>query len=184
MTLPTTSTVPVHSDKIKEGGDDLEGYIQDVVSTMKNQYEDIANSVNGDFRTSAEEGRRQFTPTVRGSSTQGAGTYTTQNAWVLRKGIMVDFWFRITWTGHTGAGTLQIDLPYLSAQTDNNLFTGEVYTENITFSGVTLGIVATGARTMQIQQTQTGAGIANIGIVTAGTLRGHVRYAGQSIERG
>jgi hypothetical protein len=183
MTLPNTTVLPVHSDKIKEGGEGLDGYIQDLVFTLQRQYEDTANAVNGDYRTSSETGSRQFIPTVRGASTQGAGTYTTQNAWVLRKGILVDFWFNIVWTGHTGTGTLQIDLPYIAAQTDGNLFTGTVYTESLSFTGVTYGIVDDSARTMRIQQSQSGGSVANIAVATAGTLKGHVRYVGQSIER-
>lgn len=49
-----------------------------------------------------------FTPTIRGSGTPGAGTYTTQIGRFFRIGPMVQIHINLVWTAHTGTGDMQI----------------------------------------------------------------------------
>ena len=184
MTLPITTILPFNSEQIKSGGDDLDAYLQELIFNLQRQYEDVAQAVNGDIRNDVQQGSRQYIPTVRGSTAEGAGTYTSQVGWVLRKGLIVDFWYDVVWTGHTGTGTLQLDLPYQAAETNTNLFTGTAILETLVFAGIPYGIVTNNGRTMQIEGSQSATTPANVAIATAGTLRGYVRYVGQAIERG
>lgn len=50
-----------------------------------------------------------FTPFVKGQSTAGVGTYTAQTGKYIRVGKLVFFTIDLSWTAHTGAGTMLID---------------------------------------------------------------------------
>ena len=65
-----------------------------------------------------EEGT--FTPTIVGTTTAGAGTYTTQTATYTRVGNLVTFSLTLVWTAHTGTGAMKISgLPFASKNTTN-----------------------------------------------------------------
>ena len=61
-----------------------------------------------------EEGT--FTPTIIGLSTAGTGTYTTQVGTYTKIGNTVTVAISLTWTAHTGSGTMAISsLPFTAA---------------------------------------------------------------------
>jgi hypothetical protein len=67
-------------------------------------------TVNG-VVTNTDHATQPYTPTVIGSTTAGAGTYTTQKGiYTISDGVMI-FEAEITWTAHTGAGQLYANLP-------------------------------------------------------------------------
>ena len=49
-----------------------------------------------------------FTPTIVGTATAGTGTYTVRNGTYCKIGNMVNFAMSITWTAHTGTGSISI----------------------------------------------------------------------------
>jgi len=60
-----------------------------------------------------EEGT--WTPIIRGSSSAGTGTYTTQQGTYTKIGNVVKFQAEITWTSHTGTGQLEVrNYPFTS----------------------------------------------------------------------
>jgi len=186
MTLPTTATLPIHSDKIIEGGEALDKYMKELVVTLQRQYEDMAEAINGDFKLDVLTGSSNFTPTISGSTTSGVGTYVanTQTSRVLRKGLEVEFWFDIAWTAHTGTGNLLVDLPYEVADSANFPYVGVVMAENITFSGYLTGTALPATRSFQIIDTRSATTFNNIAVTNANTtLRGYVKYIGKAIER-
>jgi len=188
LTLPTTSLLPLHAADIKSGGDDLYRYLKELTATLQRQYVDVADAVNGNIRGSVEQGSSRYLPTVSGAGTAGDGTYAAdgvdQIGWVLRQGILVDVWFDVRWTAHTGTGGLQLDLPYQVSTSSNNPFIGVVSAENITFSGYLTGSASPGSRAFLIEDNRTGTTSAAIAVPNADTtIRGHVRYMGVSIER-
>lgn len=69
-----------------------------------------------------EEGT--FTPTVFGSSTAGAATYTFREGSYTRIGNTVRATVNIQISAHTGSGTARIDLPFTSANTTNKRHQG------------------------------------------------------------
>ncbi len=183
MTIPSTTILPLHSERIKEGGEELDKYLRELIFSLQRQYEDVAQAVNGDIRSDVDIGSRQYIPTVSGSSTEGSGTYDHQVGWVLRQGLLVDYWFDIKWTAHTGTGNLIVDLPYLSIESEQNPFVCVISAENIAFSGYLTGTVDPGTRELQIYDNRSGTTFNNIALPSAATLRGHLRYVGREIER-
>lgn len=66
-----------------------------------------------------EEGT--FTPTIIGTTTAGAGTYTIQVGTYTKIGNLVFFQTRLSWTAHTGTGNMRIGaLPFTSNSTTNS----------------------------------------------------------------
>ena len=54
-----------------------------------------------------------FTPTAIGGTTAGTGTYTEQSGRATKIGRVVTFSINISWTAHTGTGTLEfVNLPF------------------------------------------------------------------------
>lgn len=183
MTLPTNIIFPDKGNFFGKQASDEE-YNRQFIFTLQRMYEDIAQNVNGDIRKDTDIGNRQFLPTVSGATSAGAGTYTHQVGWVLRQGLMVDVWFDVLWTGHTGTGNLYLDLPYLVALSEENPFVGVLQVSNITYTGdycVMNAIPDT--RRGEIWVCATAAATANVAMDTAGQIQGHIRYVGQSIER-
>jgi len=72
MTLPLTTILPLHSERIKEGGSALDKYMRELIFTLQRQYEDVAQAVNGDIRTNNDIGSRQYLPAVFGVSASGS----------------------------------------------------------------------------------------------------------------
>lgn len=80
-----------------------------------------------------EEGT--FTATAIGTTTAGAGTYTTQTATFTRIGNVVTFSIALIWTAHTGTGSLKLSgLPYNSKNT-----TGMVTSCSVVFDALVVG---------------------------------------------
>lgn len=78
-----------------------------------------------------EEGT--FTPTVKGSSTAGVGTYSAQNGSYTRIGNRVMFSAYVAWSAHTGTGNLRVDgLPFAAANNANNYGAVAVYIDAAT----------------------------------------------------
>jgi hypothetical protein len=107
-----------------------------------------------------EEGT--FTPTVRGSTSAGTGTYTTQFGRYTKVGRLVTVTVQLVWTAHTGTGNLQFaSLPFVSANEAGN-YNGITigYQSNIasTASTVLYGLIEFGAAIVSMTQTPVGGG--------------------------
>lgn len=75
-----------------------------------------AAGVNFGGTTLANYVEDSFTPTIVGTSTAGAGTYSTQQGHYTRIGNLVFFNARLTWSAHTGSGNMRVGgLPISSA---------------------------------------------------------------------
>lgn len=183
MTLPITTVLPLHSEKIKQGGQPLDSYLRELIFSLQRQYEDIAQAINGDIRTEVSQGSGRYLPTIVGTTGDGTATYARQIGYVVRQGLMVDVWFDLDWTLHTGTGDLTVTLPYLVALGDGNPFIGAVNTQTIAFSGYVVGMGQSNSRQMLLIDSASGVASVNISMLAAASLRGHLRYVGQEIER-
>ena len=116
-------------------------------------------------------GATAFTPAVAGTTTAGAGTYSTRTASYSKIGNLVWFTLTMTWSAHTGTGSLKITgLPLTAAVSPVVL---NVYSNNyaLTASNVMQAYIATGSTDITFQQVPVGGGaVSNIPLDTAATL--------------
>lgn len=178
MTLPTDIILPLRPEQIKsQDPDQLELYIRDLINSLTDMYQDIVGNVNGSTR--------QFTPVVKGATTSGTGTYTSQVGWYLRQGLMVDVWFDVVWTAHTGTGSAYVQLPYKVANSAIDPFAGTLGTATLALTaGYTATFCVAVPNTFQCNAIQYGSAVPmlNINVPAAGRFLGHVRYIGQEFE--
>lgn len=64
---------------------------------------------------------QNYTPVVLGNLTPGVGTYTSQVGIFYTLGDLVFFSASVTYTAHTGSGTLQVSLPNQAAAFDGRI---------------------------------------------------------------
>ena len=79
-----------------------------------------------------------YSPVVQGASTVGTATYSQQSGTWMKVGNQVTVWTRITWTGATGTGQLQITLPSALPPANDN-FSASVGFVGSTFTGTGVG---------------------------------------------
>lgn len=126
----------------------------------------IAGTVNGVDKTT-------FTPTIEGTTTAGAGTYTTQAGYYVRIFNVVYFSATLVWTAHTGTGNMRINgLPITSANIGLNSPAAVIWS-NITLTAVGNKLFAAVlANSTQVGLYEIGSGVlANLPIDTSGTIQ-------------
>jgi hypothetical protein len=83
-------------------------------------------SSNANTLDDYEEG--DWTPTVEGTTTAGAGTYTARVGRYTKIGNLVTAQCALSWTAHTGTGnTLVSGLPFTSGNVADLLYMGSAY---------------------------------------------------------
>jgi hypothetical protein len=70
----------------------------------------VTGSVSSKTLDDYEEGT--WTPTIKGGTSVGSGTYTTQVGFYRKVGELVFVSAYLVWTGHTGTGTFIFPLPF------------------------------------------------------------------------
>lgn len=112
-----------------------------------------------------------FTPTIRGTTTAGTGTYTSQSAQYTRVGNMVFFNISMTWTALTGAvGTLAVGgLPLTNV---GRYCPIEIISTNVVAvaGAIIVGKVYPSNNYIELFDQSTGGALAGTAIDTAGTL--------------
>ena len=104
-----------------------------------------------------------WTPTVYGSSTVGATTYTTQTGQYAREGNIVTLTFEVAWSSATGTGNYKIGgLPYTAA---TNYGITAIYTGAVTIATAVGFKVISSSTTMLGYNTITSSG-SLVGVVT------------------
>lgn len=179
MTLPIETILPLNPTRLDSKDPAIIGdYVSELVNTITTMYQELSQATNGDYR--------EFSPQIFGLTTPGNGTYAVQQGYYLRKGLMVDYWFNISWTAHSGSGFAYLLLPY-KVRFNNTDFPGQVYGQYNypnTYNGL-FGL----AVSQTFREDLYAEGSANIPVVqltlqSTGALRGHIRYIGQEIENG
>jgi len=92
-----------------------------------------------------EEGT--WTPAFIGGTTSGTGTYGSDRfGYYTKVGRQVTVHFRVSWSAHTGTGSLRIsNLPFtISSVNGFNPFVGSVAVNNLTLPASTIDVVCTG----------------------------------------
>ena len=184
MTLPSNLILPPPSDASKNP-EDLQKYLKELTYTIQSMYDDVSQTINGDFKLDSAGGVFKWTPTLSTSASE-TFTYTNQYGISLRQGLLVDLWFDIEWSATSGTtGNLYLDLPYKSLLTNGMPFLGVVQADGITFTGGT-GIVINATPNSYLGEfynVGSGFATANQLVVSSGRVIGHLRYVGQNYER-
>lgn len=174
MTLPTEIQLPL------EDNIDVE-YMRTLIKRLEGMYEDMVQNINGDTV--------DFVPILKDTATDTTYTYTIQEGWYFRQGLLVDVWFHVTWTAiasGTPTGNLYVQLPYEVLNSSNMPFTGCVQSSVVDFGTDLTQIVINGIPTTfrgEFYGVGSGQTMANITANTAaGTLIGHIRYVGNEFE--
>jgi hypothetical protein len=136
------------------------------------------NSSDANTLDDYEEGT--FTPIVRGTTTAGTGTYTSQGGRYTKIGNRVYGQIVITWTAHTGSGNLEVaGLPFVHAA--GNSTPVVIHPNNVALTAVGSTLLAlVNASNSDISITQygsaaTGAAVA-VPMDAAGTIRIGFQY--------
>lgn len=114
--------------------------------------------------------RGTFTPTVKGGTIAGAGTYTLQSGSYTRIGDRVLFECQVTWTAHTGTGNLLLDgLPFtIKSQSHNHPLA--IAADNLTFSGQIACIALANSTMAGVYSLATGAAASAVAMDGTGSL--------------
>lgn len=118
-----------------------------------------------------EEGT--FTPTITGATTAGTGTYTNQVGRYTRIGRAVHFTIYVTWTAHTGTGTMLVgNLPYASNSTAGQYYQYAAASDSLTYgANTTLQLLLFSNQTkMTCYSQSSGAALAAVNIDTQADL--------------
>jgi hypothetical protein len=116
-----------------------------------------------------EEGT--FTPTIVGTSTAGAGTYTTQVGRYQKVGNRVKVSITVAITAHTGTGNMLIGaLPFTSTNVTSNTPAMAIAASNLTYSGQLSARINVNDVTIAIETFATGAALTGLAIDAACTL--------------
>lgn len=164
-------------------------YLHELTYRLEEAYERIAMSTNGtylyanpDTTKTLQEG--VWLPEVFGVSTPGAGTYDHQVGYTVRKGIVVNAFFDVQWSAHTGFGNMYLELPYKVRKADNMPFVGIAQTSNYTLESIDYAVFNAIPDTYRLElwSVTTAAATANIELDTAARVIGSITYIGQEDE--
>lgn len=111
---------------------------------------------------------RTFTPVLQGSTTAGAGTYSTQSGTYTKVQDRIFFDISLTWTAHTGTGNIVISgLPETNTGNTTPCF---IRASNLTYSGDLVAAVNANDSTVTVQSQTSGGTLAQVAMDTAGTI--------------
>jgi hypothetical protein len=121
-----------------------------------------------------EEGT--FTPTIRGSTTAGTGTYTTQVGAYTKIGNTVFVRISLNWTAHTGTGNMNFGgLPFTSSATTGYDNAVACYAESITVTGQVIAVLSPNNTIGSFYSVNNGTA-GNIALDTSGQLIFQFQY--------
>jgi hypothetical protein len=189
MTLPISITLPLEPDLIKDGDPQtLYIYLRKLVYVLSTQMQNTNQAVNGTLTVISDLTIPLYTFII-GSVTPGtppvAGTYSPSTLWLRRSNLLTTAWFDITWTGLTGTGNLQIQLPYSSQPSQLQPYVGSIESDSIVFTAgytyLTANILP-GTNTIEVHQCGSGLPVLPLPITAAGHLRGSINYVGQQFN--
>lgn len=181
MTLPIQIHLPLDEEKIISGeSEKLADYMRELIHSLEDMYEDLTESINGNTES--------YIPTLKDTASAATYTYTHQQGWYLRQGLMVDYWFDVEWSAVAGgpSGNLYIELPYTVFDAQEKPFVGVIQSSTLTYSaGLTYLVINAIPGTLRGEIWGSGSATATSNLAAntaAGQLIGHIRYVGQENE--
>lgn len=187
MSLPINKTFsPVPEINSFE---EVKDYLQKLKFELEDNYQNQTQNINGFIRNSEDVDGSKWVPYIEGANNAGSPTYTVQNGFVIRSGIVVTYWFNIAWTSLGGAtGNLRNILPYKVTKTPpvaGKAFIGAVMSSGLTYTGGRTHIACTANYDQyhgNIVATGSGLGATNISIQSNASISGNITYIGVEDE--
>lgn len=186
MTIPSESLLPLPNEEFTP---EQKSYLNELIREMQDNYERLAIATNGTYLYSNPDSavtiqQGAWSPEVFGVSTAGAGTYTQQVGYTVRKGLVVHAFFDIAWSAHTGSGNMYVELPYKVRKSDGMPFVGLAQTNNYTLGSIDYAVFNAIPDTYRLElwSVTTGAATANIALDTSARVMGTITYIGQENE--
>lgn len=122
-----------------------------------------------------EEGT--FTPVLAGAGTAGVGTYTRQFGRYVKIGNTVTLTIGLSWTAHTGTGSMLITgLPFTAINEANNYPVFPVASTTLTFTGQLFAYGAPNTASLTVSSYITGAGNTVLSVQAAGGVYTTLQY--------
>lgn len=120
-----------------------------------------------------------YTPVITGSTLAGVGVYTTAKASYVKVGPMVTVTGRISYTGHTGLGTMQISLPFPAEINPGVSYPAMILSQTIPFTNVLGGTVSSQDSVITLKTFASGALASLLPMSPVGTIDFSVTYRAQ-----
>ena len=171
MTLPTDYIFPEPTNETFLSPLEAKSYLRQLTRSLTDMYQDIVDNVNGYME--------YYTPKVTGVS-----TYTVQQGYYRRSGIITQYWFDVVWTASTAAGDVTIELPYEVADNTAEPWVGvvESTSSSNTFTGYLTLNADPGTYNCYIRDNVSGSASTNLALANAGGFRGFIEYVGKDLE--
>jgi hypothetical protein len=134
------------------------------------------------LRESVEGYTQEFEGVVFGSSTAGTCTYSVNNCYYVRRGIVIDVFYGVAWSGHTGTGNLHLKLPFFEKPFASSPSISAVIAGNITFPASTVYLVARSISNqdyVRIDAVRSAANPTIVSLPASGNIYFHHNYIGQ-----
>lgn len=152
--LPVGDTIPLAAVPV------MTATVGGAVPTPPNN---ITTFLRGDGTFAALTNEGTFTPTIVGTTTAGAGTYSIQTGTYTKIGRAVIFQIYLEWSAHTGTGNMNVaGLPFTSssvANTHTAIAVVYVNSELLIGSNILTAYVQPGSTTVVLLQTPSGAAL-------------------------
>jgi hypothetical protein len=188
MTARTDYTVSYDREKMRSGDPMLvDEAVYEVVKSIEDINERFSEQINGSTRSDYFGTSEKWSPILKDTANSGTTfTYAHQRGYVIRKGLVVDLWFDVQWTGNTGAitGNMYVELPYVVALTNSMPFVGVLQASGIAFTGGSYLVLNAINNTRRGEVWYVGSAIAtgNQASSATGRLIGNIRYVGKQNE--
>lgn len=134
------------------------------------------------LRESIEGYTEEFTGKIYGSSSAGTGTYTANDCYYIRRGVVIDLFYRLTWSAHTGTGDLRVQLPFFEKQFIAPVAISPIRTDNLVWPAGTDYVILKGQPNQNyalIEGCRDAGGVQTVQMDGAANISFHHRYIGQ-----
>jgi hypothetical protein len=112
-----------------------------------------------------------WTPTLEGLSVTGAGTYSTRKGTYVKRGKTVKFSCALTWTAHTGTGSMRISgLPFATKNDSGLIFPHTILSSDLTFAGTLAAASPVGVTYINLYTMASNTAVAGLSMDTTGTV--------------
>lgn len=126
-----------------------------------------AQNASADPNTLDDYEEGTFVPTIAGTTSAGAGTYSVQSGKYTKVGRQVHFQAHLVWSAHTGTGGMKISgLPF----TVSGNWPCAIYYADLTYTSQPMALAANGGTDITLAVAASGAAIGVLPIDTAATM--------------